>query len=72
MIDQPTPFPVLAADPAVTDLIGSSPVRCFPHGAAPQGVTYPYVTYSTVTAIPINSLDWGGAPADSALVQVSI
>lgn len=72
MIDLPTPFSILAADPAVTDLIGSSPVRCFPHGRAPQGVAYPYVTYFSASQVPINSLDSGGAPADTALVQVSI
>lgn len=67
----PTPFPILAADAAVTALIGSSPVRCFPHGAAPQGVAYPYVTYTAASIVPINSLDNGGAPADTTLVQIS-
>lgn len=72
MIDLPNPFRVLAADPAVTDLIGTNPVRCFPHGQAPQGVAYPYVTHMAPSIRPINSLDSGGAPADTALVQVSI
>lgn len=72
MIDLPNPFPVLAADPAVTDLIGCDPVRCFPHGQAPQGVAYPYVTHTAISIAPINSLDSGGARADTALVQVSI
>ena len=72
MIDLPNPFRVLAADSAVTDLIGTNPVRCFPHGQAPQGVAYPYVTHMAPSIRPINSLDSGGAPADTALVQVSI
>jgi hypothetical protein len=72
MIDLPNPFAILAADPAVTDLIGDSPVRCFPHGKAPQGVAYPYVTYIAASILPINSLDSGGARADTTLVQVSI
>lgn len=67
----PTPFPILAADAAVTALIGASPVRCFPHGAAQQGVAYPYVTYTAASIVPINSLDYGGAPADTTLVQIS-
>ena len=72
MIDLPNPFPILAADPAVTDLIGNSPVRCYPHGQAPQGAAYPYVTHTAISILPINSLDTGGARADTALVQVSI
>lgn len=65
----PNPFPILAADVAVRALIGT---RCFPHGAAPQGVAYPYVTYSAASITPINSLDDGGARADTTLVQVSV
>lgn len=72
MIDLPNPFAILSADPAVTDLIGSNPVRCFPHGQAPQGVAYPYVTYTAASIVPINSLDTGGALADTNLVQVSL
>lgn len=72
MIDLPNPFPILAADPAVTDLIGTAPVRCYPFGAAPQRAAYPYVTHMAVTVAPINSLDSGGAPADTCLVQVSV
>ena len=67
----PTPFPILSSDPAVRALIGASPVRCFPHGAAPQGVAYPYVTYTAASIVPINSLDNGGARADTTLVQIS-
>lgn len=67
----PTPFPILALDAAVRALIGSNPVRCFPHGAAPQGVAYPYVTYTAASIAPINSLDNGGARADTTLVQIS-
>ena len=72
MIDLPTPFPFLFADPNCRAILGSSPMRVFPHGSAPQGVAYPYVTYSAASIVPINSLDMGGAPADTTLVQVSI
>lgn len=72
MIGLPTPFPILLADSNCRAVLGSSPMRVFPHGSAPQGVAYPYVTYSAASITPINSLDMGGAPADTTLVQVSI
>jgi len=47
MIDLPNPFPILAADPAVTDLIGDNPVRCYPHGQAPQGLALIHISEPT-------------------------
>lgn len=67
----PNLFDLIAADPAVTALIGSTPVRFYPHGAAPQGVVAPYLTQFAPTILPINTLDRGAARADSTLVQVS-
>lgn len=72
MIDLPNPFPLISESAEVTALIGYNPVRFYPFGAAPQGVTYPYLTYRAASITPINSLDSGGAPADTSLMQVSI
>jgi hypothetical protein len=35
----------LAASSAVTNFIGSNPVRAYRHGEAPKGVAKPYVTW---------------------------
>ncbi|HNR91507.1 MAG TPA: DUF3168 domain-containing protein [Dokdonella sp.] len=67
----PSLFPLIAADPSVTAFIGTSPVRFYPHGTAPQGVVAPYLTQFASTILPINTLDRGAARADSTLVQVS-
>lgn len=72
MIDLPSPFPILFADATCKTLLGSAPMRVFPHGSAEQGTAYPYVTYSSPSMFPINSLDSEPARADSTLVQVSI
>jgi len=66
----PNLFPLLAAAPAVTAIIGSNPVRFYRHGAAPQNVIAPYVTHRSVSMPPIN--DMSGPPrADEARVQLS-
>lgn len=38
-------FPVCAASPAVTALIGTSPVRLYPFGEHDDNVVYPYVVW---------------------------
>lgn len=50
-------FPLLAANPAVTALVGTNPVRIFPFANAPQETEKPYVTYGTYNGIPQNYLD---------------
>ena len=64
-------FTTLSASNAVKTLIGSSPVRCYPHGEAPQGVTKPYVTYQQESGSPENYL--GTLPdADTSVTQVDV
>lgn len=67
----PPIFTICAAVPAVTNLIGLSPVRLYPFGLAPQGVLKPYVTWQTISGSPENYL--GNLPdADSWTVQVDV
>lgn len=49
----PPIFQVCAADAGVKAVFGSSPVRFYPFGEAPQGVTKPYAVWQTAP---------GGAP----------
>ena len=65
----PPIFQIAAANTGVTALIGSSPVRLYPAGRAPQGVTYPYAVWQTVAGAPQNLID--DVPAtDRFTVQV--
>jgi hypothetical protein len=64
----PAIFPLLRDSAAVTALIGSSPVRAYRHGVAPQNVVAPYVTWSVPGGNAENGLD--GAKADVFRVQV--
>ncbi len=67
----PPIFATAAADAAVTALIGSSPVRFFPAGEAPQDVARPYATWQIVSGTPENYLD--KAPdIDRFTVQVDV
>ena len=49
-------FAVCAADPAVTALLGSSPLRIYPFGEAPEGVPKPYMVWQTIGGSPENYL----------------
>jgi len=64
----PLVFPLLSGAAAVTALIGTTPVRAYRHGSAPQGVTAPYVTWSAPGGFAENTL--GAADADVFRVQV--
>lgn len=66
----PSLYALLRADSAVTAILGSAPMRVYRHGAAPQGVTDPYVTQLVITAIPTLQLD-DTPPADVCRIQVS-
>lgn len=50
-------FPILASNTEVTSRLGSSPVRIFPYGSAPQNVAKPYATYGTYSGVPENYMD---------------
>ncbi|APC45952.1 hypothetical protein QHH_40 [Halomonas phage QHHSV-1] len=68
---QPPIFPVCAADPAVTALLGTGPTRLYPFGEAPQGVALPYAVWQVVTGSPENFL--GDRPdIDGLTVQVDV
>ena len=55
-MNYPPVFTIAAAEPAVTALLGTSPVRMYPAGKAPQGVGKPYATYQLVYGTPENYL----------------
>ena len=62
-------FETCATDPAVTALLGTSPVRLFPFGMAPAGVIKPYAVWQQVGGQPENYL--AGVPdIDSMTLQV--
>lgn len=52
----PPIFAVCAATPAVTALLGTTPVRLFPFGEAPQGAAKPYALWQVITGSPENYL----------------
>lgn len=58
----------LAASTAVKSLIGTTPVRAYRHGEAPQKVIAPYVTWSAF-GVAENGLS--GACADVWRVQIN-
>lgn len=67
----PPVFQTCAASAAVTALIGTTPVRLYPFGEAPQGVIYPYAVWQLVSGSPENYL--GDRPdADSFTVQIDV
>lgn len=64
----PPVYPAIKGATAVTALIGNPP-RCYRHGAAPQNVVAPYVTWAVVSGTPENNLS-DPPPIDAYLVQV--
>lgn len=64
-------FSACAASSSVTDLLGTSPVRLYQFGLAPQKVTYPYAVWQTVSGSPENFLA-GRPDADSYTLQVDV
>lgn len=62
-------FETCATDPAVTALLGTSPVRLFPFGMAPAGVIKPYAVWQQVGGQPDNYLS-GVPDIDSMTLQV--
>lgn len=50
-------FQILKSTPALTALLGTNPFRVYEWDEAPQGVTYPYVTYSYDDVLPENFMD---------------
>lgn len=52
----PDLFPILKANASVTALLGSEPLRVFPHGRAPTNTVKPYAVYAVYNANPENYL----------------
>jgi hypothetical protein len=64
-------FKVCAAAPAVTALLGASPVRLYPFGEAPQGVAKPYAVWQCISGSPINYVS-GRPDTDRYGLQVDV
>ena len=57
-------FRLAAADPAVTALLGDSPVRFYPFGEAEEHTPVPYAVWQTVYGTPENLL--AGRPLEDS------
>ncbi|HEB0901749.1 TPA: DUF3168 domain-containing protein [Citrobacter freundii] len=64
-------FPVCAASPAVTALLGSNPVRIYPFGIQDDDVVYPYAVWQNISGSPENFLNQR-PDADMYSLQVDI
>lgn len=67
----PPIFQVAAADPGVTALLGSGPVRLYPFGEAPEGVTLPYAVWQLVAGSPENYMS-GRPDIDGFTLQIDV
>jgi len=65
----PPVFPALKASASVRAIVGTSPARIYRHGAAPQGLTLPYITWTLVSSVPENNLS-DLPPTDRQTVQI--
>lgn len=52
----PSIFQIIAADSDVLGILGTDPVRFYPHGRAEQEGEAPYATWFVVSGIPDNSI----------------
>ena len=67
----PEVFAIVFASAACKHLLGTSPMRFYEHGEAPQGVAKPYAVWQMPTSVPANYL--GNLPdADDSRVQIDI
>lgn len=67
----PPIFSICAADNGVKALLGTSPVRFWPFGSAPQGASMPYGVWQLIGGTPENYL--GNAPdMDRFSIQVDV
>lgn len=66
----PPVFPILNT-PEIRSYVGTSPVRIYDFGSAPQDALKPYITFQDVAGSPHDQLS--GAPCgDADLVQIDI
>jgi hypothetical protein len=67
----PAVFAIVAASPACTALLGTSPVRFYAFGEANQQTPKPYAVWQMPTSVPANYL--GQLPdMDDARIQVDV
>ncbi|HRN97683.1 MAG TPA: DUF3168 domain-containing protein [Candidatus Saccharibacteria bacterium] len=67
----PSIFPLIAADQACKNTLGSSPVRFFQFGFADQNTAYPYAVWQQVGGEPENYL--GNLPdTDTYTLQLDV
>lgn len=62
---------VCKASPAVTALLGATPLRLYPHGDAEQGVALPYAVWQVVSGSPINYVN-GQPDTDRYGLQIDV
>lgn len=67
----PPIFQVAAADPDVTALLGTAPVRLWPFGEAPEGAALPYAVWQLISGSPENYLA-GRPDIDGFSLQVDV
>lgn len=67
----PPIFQVVSADPAVTAMLGTDPVRLYPFGEAPEGVPLPYAVWQLVSGSPENYLA-GRPDIDGFTLQIDV
>jgi hypothetical protein len=65
----PPVFQTLKTSETVKAIVGTNPPRIYRHGAAPQDVTRPYITWQLVAGVPENHLS-GLPQIDRQTVQV--
>lgn len=61
----PNLFPTIRDSPAVTAIIGSNPVRFYPHGQATQTTVAPYITWRPISIVPQNNISTSACVDDS-------
>jgi hypothetical protein len=67
----PPIFQVAAADPGVTALLGTAPVRLYPFGEAPEGTPLPYAVWQVASGSPENYLA-GRPDLDGFTLQIDV
>ncbi|MBC7201937.1 MAG: DUF3168 domain-containing protein [Pusillimonas sp.] len=64
----PLVFPAIATT-AVKAIVGTSPVRIYRHGQAPESAVRPYITWFVVTGTPQDSLTTPCADIDTVQID---
>src|SRR5690625_7612856 len=70
-MNSPPIFSICAADPGVTALLGTSPVRLFMFGMAPQNIQKPYAVWQVISGLPESYLA-GRPDTDQHLLQIDV